>query len=472
MNQKAKLFFVALSLAFYYNSFAQVGIGTVSPDTTSVLDITSSSKGFLAPRMTTNQRTTIANPAEGLLVFDTNLDAFYYYDTTADIWKKMVTDNQIRTNYVLVKSEADFPVPIDGVITLDENTLYELNGLITLSNSINLNNSTIIGHDIEEDVLNKSSGTLFVGHNGGEIKNITVSTPGAKVFNLNDTLHNEELILLTSKIINCDSIGIIKGYQLVSFFNIEYKSNNNGIVFDSITDLLLSNEEWLSTNGGTYQTFNGAFDVLEKEGGFSDVTTGNTAIDVSSDPAVHRGFMSGVVFEGTGTYINKYTTVTAPFNFTNDWFINCSSVPVESDFVTSGYYHMVNNSTVTNLSSNDTPVKIAGTTIADNLFRTTASDNRLNYVGHKVREFEIICTGTLNHSVNNARSYEFYVYKNGVQVPAISAERRFSKNDVGNFTLAGILALQPNDYIEIWVSINNVTNVPDCLVERLSVVLK
>jgi len=183
--------------------------------------------------------------------------------------------------------------------------------------------------------------------------------------------------------------------------------------------------------------------------------------------------MTGVAFEGTGTYVNKYTTATSPFNFNNDWTINSTSIPVESDIVAAGYYYMANNTTVTPLVTNNTPVKILGTTTADNLFRTTAATtNQLTYIGHKIREFEIICTGTLNHTINNAREYEFHIYKNGAIVSAISAERRFSKNDLGNFTLAGILTLTPNDYIEVYVSINNVTGVPDCTIERLSVLLK
>jgi len=54
---------------------------------------------------------------------------------------------------VLVKSEADFPTAVSGTITLDENVLYEINGNITVTNSIDLNNATIIGHDIGEDII-------------------------------------------------------------------------------------------------------------------------------------------------------------------------------------------------------------------------------------------------------------------------------------------------------------------------------
>jgi len=51
---------------------------------TAVLDVKSVSKGFLAPRMTQAQRTAIASPATGLLVYQTDgLSGFYYYNGTA-----------------------------------------------------------------------------------------------------------------------------------------------------------------------------------------------------------------------------------------------------------------------------------------------------------------------------------------------------------------------------------------------------
>lgn len=51
-----------------------VGIGTSSPAPTALLDITSTTKGFLPPRMTTAQVTAVATPADGLIVYDTDTD--------------------------------------------------------------------------------------------------------------------------------------------------------------------------------------------------------------------------------------------------------------------------------------------------------------------------------------------------------------------------------------------------------------
>ncbi len=51
-------------------------------DSSAMLDVKSLTKGFLTPRMTSVQRTGIASPATGLLVFDTNINGYYYYNGT------------------------------------------------------------------------------------------------------------------------------------------------------------------------------------------------------------------------------------------------------------------------------------------------------------------------------------------------------------------------------------------------------
>ncbi|WP_295791579.1 hypothetical protein [Mucilaginibacter sp.] len=56
-------------------------------NTSSVLDVKSVLKGFLAPRMTQAQRTAIATPADGLLVYQTDATkGFYYYNGTTTAW--------------------------------------------------------------------------------------------------------------------------------------------------------------------------------------------------------------------------------------------------------------------------------------------------------------------------------------------------------------------------------------------------
>ena len=56
----------------------QVGLGTPTPNTSALLDLTSTAKGFLPPRMTAVQRAAIGTPATGLLVYQTDGSAGYY----------------------------------------------------------------------------------------------------------------------------------------------------------------------------------------------------------------------------------------------------------------------------------------------------------------------------------------------------------------------------------------------------------
>lgn len=56
------------------DSAGNVGIGTTAPNASALLDVSSTTKGFLPPRMTTAHATGIASPADGLMVYDTDTD--------------------------------------------------------------------------------------------------------------------------------------------------------------------------------------------------------------------------------------------------------------------------------------------------------------------------------------------------------------------------------------------------------------
>jgi microcystin-dependent protein len=75
-----KTFKIIIALLFIFETGnAQVGIGTVSPDPSAALDISASGKGILVPRITLTQRTGIASPAQGLVVYQTDgIPGFYY----------------------------------------------------------------------------------------------------------------------------------------------------------------------------------------------------------------------------------------------------------------------------------------------------------------------------------------------------------------------------------------------------------
>ncbi len=94
-----RLFFMLIPFfGFGVNvSFAQIGIGTTSANTASALDVTSTSKGLLYPRMTNTQMLAISSPANGLMVFNTDAGALYYYNGTSWLSKENKVSKFVNT---------------------------------------------------------------------------------------------------------------------------------------------------------------------------------------------------------------------------------------------------------------------------------------------------------------------------------------------------------------------------------------
>jgi uncharacterized protein (TIGR02145 family) len=90
-------------------SFSQVGVGTITPNASSALDVTSTAKGFLPPRMTQAQRNAIASPVPaGLQIWCTNCgnngEMQVYNGTT---WTNMI-GGAVSTAFVCGSSTVTF----------------------------------------------------------------------------------------------------------------------------------------------------------------------------------------------------------------------------------------------------------------------------------------------------------------------------------------------------------------------------
>ena len=85
---KKHLFILLISILFISPSFAQVAINAdgSEPDGAAMLDIKSTEKGILIPRMTSAERNAIALSTSGLLVYDLDTESFWYYNNALTLW--------------------------------------------------------------------------------------------------------------------------------------------------------------------------------------------------------------------------------------------------------------------------------------------------------------------------------------------------------------------------------------------------
>jgi len=79
---KTFFFTITFVVAITLTGFAQIGMGTATPNPSSILDLTSTNKAFLPPRMNTAQRTAIASPVAGMLVYNTDSTCIETYSGT------------------------------------------------------------------------------------------------------------------------------------------------------------------------------------------------------------------------------------------------------------------------------------------------------------------------------------------------------------------------------------------------------
>ncbi len=82
MKRLLAVFSLLICFATAPRAQVNVGMGTNTPLASALLDLTSTSQGFLMPRMTTTQRNAITLPKTGLFVFDKTVVDFYYYTGT------------------------------------------------------------------------------------------------------------------------------------------------------------------------------------------------------------------------------------------------------------------------------------------------------------------------------------------------------------------------------------------------------
>ena len=112
MDTIKRIMTIAFVVFFISTAQAQTGIGTTTPNASAKLEIASTDKGLLIPRMTAAQRGLIPSPANGLLLYQTDgVTGFYLNSGTA------VSPSWIRVNTDWTKSGNDISYAIGNVST-------------------------------------------------------------------------------------------------------------------------------------------------------------------------------------------------------------------------------------------------------------------------------------------------------------------------------------------------------------------
>jgi hypothetical protein len=209
-DKEMRKYLLIVSLIVSSQIFAQTGIGTTTPNASAKLDVYATNKGFLPPRVTltsATDATTIASPAEGLLVYNlgsVGLQAGYYYWNGAN-WATIATatsagngvtasdmvklyskgySNATPDSTIANATGYKFTVPVSGRYLFDFSSSGYLNQA-TMTFTFKVRQGTT---DIGTDVFSNANNNVHVVFDGkvevnlqaGVTYNVYVTTTGSR----------------------------------------------------------------------------------------------------------------------------------------------------------------------------------------------------------------------------------------------------------------------------------------------------
>lgn len=131
-TRRLLLFGLVYFFCFVSGSGQNIGIGTVNPHASAAIEIKSSDKGLLLPRLPDNAMRTMTDPAEGLMVYNTSDSSFYVYRSS---WRKMSITLPYKNNLSVLPDTAFHIIHQTGVAITGQTNSGFKSGLAGIDNS-------------------------------------------------------------------------------------------------------------------------------------------------------------------------------------------------------------------------------------------------------------------------------------------------------------------------------------------------
>lgn len=166
-----------------------ISSSSITPDASSILELRTTSKGFLIPRMTQTQRDAIISPATGLMIYNTSTNTFNFYNGTG--WTAL-TSGTAGTVSSVTSADANATVatttttPVITIVSAPKlQTARTING-VSFDGTANI---TVPSGNLTGDVTSSGNATTLatVNSNLGTWNNVTVNARGLVTAGSNTT---------------------------------------------------------------------------------------------------------------------------------------------------------------------------------------------------------------------------------------------------------------------------------------------
>ena len=217
----------------YFNS-GKVSIGTDTIAESAIMEISSNSKGFLPPRLTTAERDLINNPSDGLFIFNITTNCLNFF--TSGFWFESCGENATTPSLTLIDCSA---LTVTNDIYLNQNlNNVDITIPYTGGNGGVYQNQTLISSNVLGLTADLPAGSLNIG-NGNLIYSLSGSALSAGIASFNINLGGQSCIANIS-VLN-DSVSITEtGSQCCNQSLSLTASSNAGVSYS-----------WIGPNGYT-----------------------------------------------------------------------------------------------------------------------------------------------------------------------------------------------------------------------------
>ena len=366
------------------------------------------------PERTTAQRNALINPPTGLTFFNSDTGSL---ETNVGTPGSPVWSASNIKNVVIVTLLSDFPTPVAGVITLQDNMTYIITTTVVLgTNRIEAGvSNTIYSFDKSTGVLVYTGASAMISTTNKDVSivntTLVASSVGGSVFNLQGTSANN-IEIRDCIFANCKSIGVINGFGVCVFQKNFVTLCDQGIQFGSTAseDLIFIDNYFKSLNntvgckfidiiaGGSYS------DIIISRNHF-DTQSNETALTVGAITIAEYGKVLDNTFHSTGTSTSGVSYSSA------GWLFQGNSDILNT--VANGQIRFVDNATTTTV--NNTAVAINGT------FTLKSGANKFDSPSNGILRYTDKEPATIRLMANlcafGASSYtaECTIWKNGAQ---------------------------------------------------------
>ena len=268
------LLFTLALISFDILGQNNVGIGTTSPDNTAILDVSANDKGILIPRVDSTARNGIVSPATGLLIFNSDINRFEYYNGSE--WKG-IESSEAYDWYELGTTTA--PDSIDNPIYRNGSVLVELEL-----------NSTDLQYSSKNSITDFGSGITY-----GAWNHISAGSTGEKYGTYNQ--------------INSSAINEIYGtYNLVNNSNAIQKFGTKNQVNGAGTGISFGTQNVVIADG------TGSIRGTENNviGNGNSIISGTSNWLTNSGDGEHRGVFNTLSGTGAGHHFGIKNLINGP----------------------------------------------------------------------------------------------------------------------------------------------------------------